>query len=193
MDSFSIIQHFFTQMQCPQCGRHLEEKGVALLREEAHTFLVHLECQHCHSDIGNAMIGIETSLGHLLRHTQSDSNLVVGIEEGDALHFELDAGDDDDEMNLSELFENIQRSEKMPRFAGGIGLGGVRRRYQDPELTPAEKERFQDCDPIGYDDVLKAHHFFENLGRNWQSFIPEEMRQSQIGYEAESLVEETPD
>jgi len=193
MDSFSLIQNFFTQMQCPQCGQHLEEHSVRLLREDAHMFLVHLECQHCHSDIGNAMIGVETNLSQILKHQQNnpDASIMIEVQEHDDDNdFEFDDIEDGDDVDLSTLMQNIERSQKMPRFAGGVGLNGLRRRYKDPELTPEEKERLNDFDPIGYDDVLEAHHFFENLGRNWQSLIPEEMRQCQIACEAEPQLEE---
>jgi hypothetical protein len=190
MDSFALIQNFFTQMQCPQCGQHLEENSVSLLREDAHTFLVHLECQHCHSDIGNALVGVENNLSQLLKHQQHHphASIMIEVQEDDdeeAFDFE-----DGEEVDLSTLMQNIERSQKMPRFAGGVGLNGLRRRYKDPELTPEEKERLKTFDPIGYDDVLEAHHFFENLGRNWQSLIPEEMRQCQIACEVEPPVEE---
>ena len=190
MDSFSLIQHFFTQMQCPHCGHHLEEESVKLLREDDHMFLVHLECQHCHSDIGNAMIGIETNLQNILRHQSNASAIMIEVQEEDELEFQMGELNEQEEDRLSDLLENIRRSQKMPRFAGGTGSGSLRRRYQDPELTPQEKERLKPFDPIGYDDVLEAHHFFENLGRNWQEFIPAEMRQSHTACEGESHAEE---
>ncbi len=58
--------------------------------------------------------------------------------------------------------------------------------YEDPELTPDELERLSIFEPIGYDDVLDAHEFFNNLDENWQKYVPEEMRQLEIEPEPES-------
>lgn len=51
-------------------------------------------------------------------------------------------------------------------------------RFKDPELTPAELDRLALYEPISENDVLDAHHFFQNLDSNWQQYLPktEEMR-----------------
>ena len=40
-----------------------------------------------------------------------------------------------------------------------------------------ELERLSGFKPIREDDVLDAHHFFQNLGADWASLIPEEVRE----------------
>lgn len=133
MDHFAIIQKFFTRMQCPHCGDHLTEDGIELIRQEENYFLVSVDCHHCDTHVGMAMVGVDSIQGG------SDS------PGEDMLH------------------------------------GGIRRRrsrrYKDPELTEAELERLADFHPIDYDDVLEAHHFFQNLGRNWMSQLPEPVRE----------------
>ncbi|MGE0201729.1 MAG: hypothetical protein AB7P76_12280 [Candidatus Melainabacteria bacterium] len=58
--------------------------------------------------------------------------------------------------------------------------------YEDPELTPAERERLAKFDTIREDDVLDAHHFFSGLDASWIRFIPEELRQCHTAPETES-------
>lgn len=67
----------------------------------------------------------------------------------------------------------------------GVEVPGQDVTFQDPELTPHEIERLGEFKPISADDVLDAHHFFENLGEDWMKFIPEGMRQSQTAPETE--------
>jgi hypothetical protein len=187
MDAFSLIQRFFTQMQCPHCGAHLNEGGIRLLREDGEMYLVHVECHACHTEIGNAMVGMETPMNTMLRNAMnSDSEIVFDITDDD---------DDDNDSRVDEalfdgdpdevarLMDRLKRADQPPRFAGAAGLGSLRRRYQDPEITAQERERLSTFKPIDLDDVLEAHNFFEGLGRNWQQFIPEEMRQSKITIE----------
>ena len=179
MDAFSLIQRFFTQMQCPHCGAHLEEQDIHLLREDGDVYLVHVDCHHCHSEIGNAMVGMETSMSSMLRsHSDGEHHAVmIELDDSEAEIIEIPEemlGGEPDEV--ARLMERLKQAQHPPRFAGAVGLGSLRRRYVDPELTARDKERFSSLDPIGYDDVLKAHDFFGNLGRNWQSLIPEEMK-----------------
>lgn len=188
MDAFSLIQRFFTQMQCPHCGSHLDEGGVRLLREDGEMYLVHVECHSCHSEIGNAMVGMETHMNSMLRNAMGgDSELVMDITSNDEEENELIEVDESlfegDPDEVARLMDRLKRADQPPRFAGAAGLGSLRRRYQDPEVDAAERERLSRFKPIELDDVLEAHNFFGKLGRNWQEFIPEEMRQSKITIE----------
>jgi hypothetical protein len=193
MDAFSLIQRFFTQMQCPHCGAHLDEGGIRLLREDNDMYLVHVECHHCHSEIGNAMVGMETPMNTMLRNAmQSDSSVVVETDEDEeTMEFEVDAtlfdGDPDE---VARLMDRLKQAQRMPRFAGAAGLGGLRRRYQDPELDAKERERLSTFKPIEFDDVLDAHAFFEGLGRDWQKLIPEEMRSVSLEDDASDFSED---
>jgi hypothetical protein len=186
MDAFSLIQRFFTQMQCPHCGAHLNEGGIHLLREDGEMYLVHVECHTCHSEIGNAMVGMETPMNSMFRNAMNgDSEIVLDIttEDDDEDSETQEALFDGDPDEVARLMDRLKRADQPPRFAGAAGLGGLRRRYQDPEITAKERERLSAYKPIELDDVLEAHNFFENLGRNWQQLIPEEMRQSNITIE----------
>jgi hypothetical protein len=61
MDHFTLIQHFFTRVQCPHCSNHITEEGVALLREEQGMYMVSIHCNHCDSHVGVAMVGVESA------------------------------------------------------------------------------------------------------------------------------------
>lgn len=59
MDSFSIIQNFFTRMRCNFCSAYLEPEGIQLVREEQGVYVVNIECVHCSRQMGVAMVGLE--------------------------------------------------------------------------------------------------------------------------------------
>jgi hypothetical protein len=142
MDVFGIIQQFFTRMTCHHCQASLEPDGVRLLREDAGMFVVSITCNHCHNDIGVALVGMDAVEGH-----------------------------------------------------GHPGQSGARRvrvrRYKDPELTPEELRRLAVFEPVSDDDVIEAHHFFQNLDTNWMRYIPDEMKHPLVvaNPPAESVVE----
>jgi len=50
--------------------------------------------------------------------------------------------------------------------------GMLRRRYQDPELTPTERKRLAAFSPIGFDDLLDVHEEVASLGADWVKRIP---------------------
>jgi len=50
--------------------------------------------------------------------------------------------------------------------------GLLRRRYQDPELTPTERQRLASFSPIGFDDLLDVHEEVSSLGADWVKRIP---------------------
>jgi hypothetical protein len=62
MDSFSIIQHYFTKMACNFCQQHFDADGIRLIREDQGIFLVSVYCNHCEHQIGVAMVGMEPQL-----------------------------------------------------------------------------------------------------------------------------------
>jgi hypothetical protein len=59
VDSFQLIQHFFTTMQCAFCTRPFQPEGIELLREDEGCYLVSVSCHHCERQIGVAMVGVE--------------------------------------------------------------------------------------------------------------------------------------
>jgi hypothetical protein len=117
MDSFSLIQQFFTQMTCQHCQEPFEPESIQLIREDKGVYLVSVNCHHCQRQVGVAMVGVES--------------------------------------NTKEATQ----------------------KYADPELTPEEKERLSAFTPVETDDVIEAHQFFQNLGRDWQKYIPAELRE----------------
>ena len=52
-----------------------------------------------------------------------------------------------------------------------LGTGAVDVKEDDKPLE------FQECPlPITYDDVLDAHHFIDNLEKDWNKYIPDELK-----------------
>lgn len=45
-----------------------------------------------------------------------------------------------------------------------------------PDWTKRDIDRLAASPPITYDDVLKAHEFFTNLGTDWAKFLPKPRR-----------------
>jgi hypothetical protein len=118
MDSFRLIQHFFTRMSCQYCDNHFEADDIHLIREEHGIHVVSVNCHHCQRQVGVAMVGVDAS------------GEPIGQE---------------------------------PAYT---------HRFADPELTEAELERLSQFDPISPDDVLEAHHFFQNLDEHWAQRLP---------------------
>jgi hypothetical protein len=71
MDSFSIIQNFFTRMRCNFCSHHFEPGGIQLLREEHGTYIVNVYCTFCERQVGIAMVGLEGQEGSLSEQKSS--------------------------------------------------------------------------------------------------------------------------
>ncbi|HEY9686745.1 MAG TPA: hypothetical protein V6C52_07205 [Coleofasciculaceae cyanobacterium] len=125
MDAFSLIQSFFTRMRCNFCSHSFSPEDIQLIRQDEGIYIVNVFCNHCHTQNGVAMVGVE--------------------------------------------------------------VPGQETAFQDPELTEEELERLADYKPISADDVLDAHHFFNNLDSNWARFIPSEMIERCTAIETESL------
>lgn len=61
MDSFQLIQKFFTRMSCEICNQHFEPSGIELVREEDGVYIVSVYCHQCEQQIGIAMVGVESA------------------------------------------------------------------------------------------------------------------------------------
>ncbi|MCX5921420.1 MAG: hypothetical protein NTW61_08940 [Candidatus Melainabacteria bacterium] len=203
MEAFPFVQQFFTTLQCPHCGAHLQEQGISLIKEENEVFLVHIDCGVCESHVGVAMVGVETiQAGRPSRKASLTDAIASAIElmerktsAVDEFSIVEDEEDDDDDDNHEENIDyqedqqagferlieavkahNTSTSLKVPHFAGALGLGGaVRRRYVDPELPPEERKRLAKFKPVETDDVIEAHQFISGLGKDWMKHIPKEM------------------
>ena len=50
----------------------------------------------------------------------------------------------------------------------------------NPSVDVKEEDgplEFQECPlPISYDDVLDAHHFIDKLEKDWNKYIPDELK-----------------
>jgi hypothetical protein len=143
MDSFNLIQQFFTNMSCQHCQEHFTDDSIELIREDKGVYLVSVHCHGCKRQVGVAMVGMESK----------------------------DLG----EKNKFKLRQKLQNREN----------------YPDPELTEQETERLAAFSAVNDDDVLNAHSFIQDLGRNWQSFIPPEMLERCKASDTEALGDET--
>jgi len=210
MEAFPFVQQFFTTLQCPHCGAHLQEQGISLIKEENEVFLVHIDCGVCESHVGVAMVGVETiqagqmspnnrktsltdaiasAIELMERKTSAmDEFSIIEEDEEDEAENDLDATEQSGFERLIEAVKahNSSSSLKVPHFAGALGLGGaVRRRYVDPELPPAERKRLAKFKPVETDDVIEAHHFINGLGKDWMKHIPKEMLERCTVHETE--------
>jgi hypothetical protein len=213
MEAFPFVQQFFTTLQCPHCGAHLQEQGISLVKEENEVFLVHIDCGVCDSHVGVAMVGVETIQAGSTASGNKKTALTDAIasaielmerktnamEEFSDTDDEDEDGEDDDHTDQDGEYSGFERlieavkshnassSLKVPHFAGALGLGGsVRRRYVDPELPPSERKRLSKFQPVEANDVIDAHHFIHGLGRDWMKHIPKEMLERCTTHETES-------
>jgi hypothetical protein len=61
MDSFPLIQQFFTQMSCQHCQESFDADSIELIREDEGVYLVGVHCHHCNVQVGVAMVGVQRS------------------------------------------------------------------------------------------------------------------------------------
>ncbi len=59
MDAFQLIQSFFTRMRCNFCSHSFSPEDIQLLRQEEGIYIVNVYCNHCHTQNGVAMVGVE--------------------------------------------------------------------------------------------------------------------------------------
>lgn len=59
MDAFNLIQNFFTRMHCNFCSHAFEPNDIQLIRQEEGVFIVNVFCNHCGTQNGVAMVGVE--------------------------------------------------------------------------------------------------------------------------------------
>lgn len=164
MDVFALIQHFFTRLNCQECGEHFAEDDIELVDEAEGLFIVHVGCHHCGHDHGTAAVGVQ------------------GGMDGD-----------DDELDMMDVMRQMMGSDndndssvgmlpgRSRRRAGGSNGSRrhthPRRRFQDPEITDADRLRLRELDPISQDDVIAAHNTIQALDSGWMSLIPPEIRE----------------
>jgi hypothetical protein len=60
MDSFKLIQNFFTRMACQHCQNNFQADDIELLREDHGIHVVSVSCRVCARQVGVAMVGVET-------------------------------------------------------------------------------------------------------------------------------------
>lgn len=75
MDAFNLIQNFFTRMNCNFCTQHFEPEDISLIREEDGIYIVNVFCNHCKTQNGVAMVGVELPEGATAHAGYSDPEL----------------------------------------------------------------------------------------------------------------------
>jgi hypothetical protein len=59
MDAFQLIQNFFTRMRCNFCSHRFSSEDIQLLRQEDGVYIVNVYCNHCRTQNGVAVVGVE--------------------------------------------------------------------------------------------------------------------------------------
>lgn len=59
MDAFNLIQNFFTRMRCNFCSHSFEPDDIQLIRQDEGIYIVNVFCNHCRTQNGVAMVGVE--------------------------------------------------------------------------------------------------------------------------------------
>ncbi len=155
MNTFNIIQNFFTRMACRYCGVSFAPNDVSLLEEGEGFFVVRIHCHDCGQHNGDAAVGVETA--------GEDGTGEMDPEVLKAMEAFAE------ELSTMPFGQQIMRRSPRP----------------DPELTEADVRRLEDYDPISDEDVLNAHSFIQNLDRDWMKFIPPEIRQRHTEHDTE--------
>ncbi len=157
MNTFSIIQNFFTRMTCRYCGIAFIADDVTLIEESDVFFVVRIHCHDCGQHNGDAAVGVETSDEPL------DPDMLKAIEA---------FAEDLPMMPFGE------QTLPIPLQKSGI--------IRDPDLTDEDAQRLEDYEPISNEDVLDAHSFIQKLDEDWMKFIPVEIRQRHTESDTES-------
>ncbi len=63
MDAFALIQNFFSRMRCNFCSHSFEPEDIQLLRKDEGVYIVNVYCNHCSTQNGVAMVGVEAPEG----------------------------------------------------------------------------------------------------------------------------------
>ena len=63
MDAFQLIQNFFTRMRCNFCSHSFSPEDIQLIRQDEGIYIVNVYCNHCRTQNGVAMVGVEVP-GH---------------------------------------------------------------------------------------------------------------------------------
>lgn len=63
MDAFPLIQNFFTRMRCNFCSHSFSPEDIQLIRQDEGVYIVNVYCNHCHTQNGVAMVGVEVPNG----------------------------------------------------------------------------------------------------------------------------------
>jgi hypothetical protein len=59
MDAFQLIQNFFTRMRCNFCSHTFSPDDIQLIRQDEGIYIVNVYCNHCRTQNGVAMVGVE--------------------------------------------------------------------------------------------------------------------------------------
>ena len=59
MDAFQLIQNFFTRMRCNYCSHSFSPEDIQLIRQDESIYIVNVYCNHCSTQNGVAMVGVE--------------------------------------------------------------------------------------------------------------------------------------
>ncbi len=105
MDTFSIIQNFFTRMACHFCGVAFEPDDVQLVGEGDGYMIVSVHCHDCGQHNGVAAVGVETREEGLSETRQFKDPEFT--DEDYVRLSEFDVIQADDVLEAHEFFQNL--------------------------------------------------------------------------------------
>lgn len=125
MDTFSIIQNFFTRMACHFCGVAFKADDVQLVGEGDDYMIVSVRCHDCGQHNGVAAVGVETHEEIL----------------GEARPFKDPEFTEEDYIRLAE-FAPIEADDVLEAHEFFQNLGGDWMKFIPPEI----RERYTEND-----------------------------------------------
>jgi hypothetical protein len=102
MDAFHLIQNFFTRMRCNFCSHSFSPEDIQLIRQDEGIYIVNVYCNHCRTQNGVAMVGVEVPGQE--NHPFPDPELT---EEELVRLADFQPITDDDVLDAHEFFSNL--------------------------------------------------------------------------------------
>ena len=133
MDAFSLIQNFFTRMNCNFCSHAFDTEDIQLLRQDEGIFIVNVFCNHCNTQNGVAMVGMEVPGQEL---TFQDPELTP------------------DELERLGKFEAIKENDVLAAhdFFSGLDAGWMKHIPEHLRTEPVEADESEVDEPKDIDE-----------------------------------------
>ena len=104
MNAFSIIQQYFTQLNCQFCSHSFGENDVELIRQDDAMYIVNVFCHRCQTQNGVAMVGLASTEDMVPPRVFKDPELTEAEKERLAQYKPVSA---DDVLEAHTFFNNL--------------------------------------------------------------------------------------